>query len=103
MTDDYTYGYDAAHHDYYDETEHYEETHDNWKFELSDDQEWKYDHANMMWGFMHTWSLILGVFLWYDYPRMIDTHQFWKQACPSSAVSAAVSGSNTAQSSEVYA
>ena len=57
---------------------------------------------NWMWGFMHTWTLILGIKIYYDYPWMINNNSFWKQACPSSGVTNAATGSATATSGEVY-
>jgi len=102
MSNAYGYGYDAS-APTTDETAPVEETRDNWEFDLSDDQERSYHMMNWMWGFMHTWTLILGVKIYYTYPWMINNHDYWKQACPSSAVTTAVTGSKTWESSEVYA
>ena len=80
-----------------------EEVRDNYLFDLSGDQESSYIWKNLMWGAMYTWTLVLGVKIYYAYPWMIDNDAFWKQACPSSAVSAAVTGSKTYESGEIFA
>ena len=80
-----------------------EEVRDNYLFDLSSDQESSYKWKDLMWGAMYTWTLVLGVKIYYAYPWMIDNDAFWKQACPSSAVSASVTGSKTYESGEIFA